>query len=118
MGESKRRRQATRSEKRGANVKRRLGSAELNLYIFPLIETVIRLPKSQDDLLAIWKLQIGHLTLERMARGELYCLLCEEPIAVDPPPIVGFLKPGDLHPELCGRVIEACQDVALRHVIR
>jgi hypothetical protein len=37
-----------------------------------------------------------------MARGELYCLLCEEPIAVDPPPIVGFLKLDDPHPELCG----------------
>jgi hypothetical protein len=74
-----------------------------------LIETAIRLPKSQDDLRAIWKLQIGHLTLERMARGELCCLLCEEPIAVDPPPIVGFLKPDDPHPELCGfSVCKSC----------
>jgi hypothetical protein len=101
MGEAKRRREATRSEKRGASVKRRLGSAELNLCIFPLIEIAIQPPKSPDDLLAMWRLQAGLVTLERKARGELYCLHCDEAIAVDPPPVVGFLKPDDPESELC-----------------
>jgi hypothetical protein len=107
MGESKRRRQATRSEKRGAIFKRRFGDAPLDLHLFPL--TAIQPPRSPADLpLAMWKLQVGLETFERMERGALYCIVCDGAIAWAPPASIGFLK-ADLGSELCGfAVCEAC----------
>jgi hypothetical protein len=95
MGESKRRAQ------RGAALKRRFGTVALDLHLFPLES--IDLPRSQADLpLAMWKLQIGLETLELRARGKLFCVCCDGPIAVDLPPVVGFLKPDAPRSELCG----------------
>jgi hypothetical protein len=45
----------------------------------------------------------------RKKRGELYCLHCDEAIAVDPPPIVGFLKSDERESELCCfSICESC----------
>jgi hypothetical protein len=102
MGESKRRCEATRSEKRGATLRRRFGDGPFDLCIFPLVEVALKPPRSPDDLLAIWKAIIGAETLKRQERGELYCLLCDGAIAVEPPPAVGFIKPDDLESDLAG----------------
>jgi hypothetical protein len=77
------------------------------LHLFPLIEVLV--PESLADLpLAMWRLEVGLETLERKRRGELFCILCDSPIALDLPPIVGFVKP-DESSRLCGfSVCEAC----------
>ena len=111
MGEAKRKRQATRSEKRGAALRKRLGGAPLDLHLFTLPS--IRPPQSPADLpLAMWKLQIGLETVGRLERGELFCVVCDEAIALAPPPVAGFVK-ADLGPELCGlAVCELCSRAA------
>ena len=60
----------------------------------------------------MWKLQIGLETLGRLGRGELFCVVCDEAIALAAPPFVGFIK-ADLGPELCGlAVCELCSKAA------
>jgi hypothetical protein len=107
MGEAKR-----RSEQRGASLRRRFGGAPLDLCIFPL--SAIKPPRSPADLpLAMWRLKIGLETLERQGRGELFCVVCDEPIASAPPPLVGFVRADDPKSELCGfSVCETCFRVA------
>jgi hypothetical protein len=107
MGEA-RRRQATRSEKRGAILRKRLGGAPLDFTL-----SSIKAPESAADApMAMWKLQIGIETLRRLERGELFCVVCDEAIALAPPPFAGFVK-ADLGPELCGlAVCELCSRAA------
>ena len=112
MGEAQRRqRQATRSEKRAAILRKRLGGAPLDMHLFTL--SSIRPPESPADRpMALWKLQIGLETLRRLERGELFCVVCDEAIALAPPPFAGFVK-ADLGPELCGlAVCELCSRAA------
>ena len=73
----------------------------------------IRPPQSPADLpLAMWKLQIGLETVGRLERSELFCVVCDEAIALAAPPFVGFIK-ADLGPELCGlAVCELCSKAA------
>ena len=106
MGEAK------RSERRGASLRRRFGGAPLDLCIFPL--SAIKPPRSPADLpLAMWRLKIGLETLERQGRGELFCVVCDEPIASAPPPLVGFVRADDPKSELCGfSICETCFRVA------
>jgi hypothetical protein len=112
MGDSKRRRQATRSEKRGAILKRRFGDAPLDLHLFPL--TAIQPPRSPADLpLAMWRLQVGVETLELQKRGALYCVACDGAIVGDLPPLVGFIRSDDPNSDLCGfAVCESCSHAA------
>ena len=107
MGEAKRKRQA----KRGAVLRQRLGGAPLDLHLFKL--SSIKAPESPADLpLAMWKLQIELETLRRLERSELFCVVCDEAIALAPPPFVGFIK-ADLGPELCGlAVCKLCSNAA------
>jgi hypothetical protein len=112
MGEAKRRPQATRSEKRGAILRQRFGTAPLDLCLFPL--AAIQPPKSPADLpLAMWRLQVGLETLERRERGALYCVVCDGAIVADLPPLVGFMRADDPNSDLCGFAIcETCFRVA------
>jgi hypothetical protein len=87
MGEARRKREA----KRDAILRKRLGGAPLDLHLFRL--SSIKPPQSAADLpLAMWKLQIGLETLGRLGRGELFCVVCDEAIALAPPPFTGFIK--------------------------
>jgi hypothetical protein len=108
MGEAKGRREATRSEKRAAILNRRFGATAFDLHIFPL--SAIKPSESPADLpLAAWMLQVGLETLERMKHDDLHCVVCDEHIALDLPPAVGFLKPDDPNSELVGfAVCEMC----------
>jgi hypothetical protein len=107
MGEAKWKRQATRSEKRGAVLRKRLGGAPLDMHLFTL--SSIKPPQSPADLpMTMWKLQIGLETLGRLEHGELFCVVCDEAIALGPPPVAGFVK-ADLGPGLMGfGVCEPC----------
>jgi hypothetical protein len=109
MGEAKRRRRA-------ANVRRLLGDAPLDLCLFPL--TAIEPPKSQDDLpLAVWRLQVGLETLQRQSCGELFCVVCDGPIAFGLPPLVGFVRGDKPNSGLCGfAVCETCLNTAKNDV--
>jgi hypothetical protein len=113
MGEAKRRRKGTRqafprSLRRAAILRRRFGDAPLDLCLFPL--SAIHPPASPADLpLAVWRLQAGVEALELQGRGELFCVICDGAIAVDPPPLVGFVRADDPNSELGGfAVCEAC----------
>jgi hypothetical protein len=111
MGEAKRRREATRSEKRAADLKQRFGDTPFEIHLFPL--SAIQ-PESPADLpLALWRLQVGLEVLNRKERGDLYCVACDERIALGLPPIVGFIKPVDRDSELAVfAVCETCFRVA------
>jgi hypothetical protein len=92
MSKANRRRQPTRQEKRAANLRRRFGDEPPELYLFPM--TGLEPPRSPAEArVAAWFLQAGLEVLARQARGELYCLVCGGPIALDPPPFVGVIKP-------------------------
>jgi hypothetical protein len=110
MGAANRPRRATRPEKRSARLRLRLGDGPLDLCLFAL--SAIKPPESPADLrLAMWRLQVGADILGRHARGELFCLVCEEPIRSRPAHF-GFLK-ADLSLELCGFAIcESCFEAA------
>src|SRR5262249_46251575 len=61
----------------------------------PDVEVAVNNSGPPADLpLAAWKLRIGLETLERQRRGELFCLLCDSLIALDPP-LVGFIRGDD-----------------------
>jgi hypothetical protein len=118
MGEAKRRRQATRSERRGAALKKQLGDGAFQLCLFPLWS--VRPPESPADLpLTLWKLQTALAVLDRQKQGKLYCICCDGAIAVDPPTVAGFLKAEDRDAELaviavceaCNRSVESAEDL-------
>jgi hypothetical protein len=84
MGESRRRRRATRSEKRGASLRRRFGSAPLELCLFPL--TGVEPPRSSaEERVAAWFFQASLQVLARKERGELDCVCCDAPKRRDGP---------------------------------
>jgi hypothetical protein len=91
-------------------LRKRLGGAPLDMHLFTL--SSIQPPESPADApMAMWKLQIGLETIGRLERGELFCVVCDEAIALAPP-FVGFIK-ADLGPELCGlAVCKLCSNAA------
>jgi hypothetical protein len=104
MGESKRQRQATRNEKRGAILRRRFGDTPLELHLFSLCSVE---PPVWGDRVSIWRFQVALAVFERQKRGELFCIGCDEPVAVQLPPVVGFVRPEDRDSELA--VLAVCE---------
>jgi hypothetical protein len=104
MGESKRRRQATRNEKRGAILRRRFGEAPLELHLFSLCSVE---PPVWGDPLSIWRFQVALAVFERQKSGKLFCIGCDGAIAVELPPVVGFAWPEDRDSELA--VLAVCE---------
>jgi hypothetical protein len=51
-------------------------------------------------------------TLERHARGTLYCVACDGAIVLDLPPLVGFIRADDPNSDLCGFAV--CEAVLPR----
>jgi hypothetical protein len=61
----------------------------------------------------MWKLQVGLETLERQRRGELFCIVCDTSMVLDPPSMIGFVRGDDPSSDLCGfSVCSACVGIA------
>jgi hypothetical protein len=63
-----------------------------------------------EERVAMWFLQAGLEVLARKERGELDCVCCDTPIALDPPPFVALIKPEGQDSEL--GVLVVCEGCA------
>jgi hypothetical protein len=63
-----------------------------------------------EERVAAWFLQAGLEALAHKERGEIDCVCCDTPIALDPPPFIGLIKSEGQDSEL--GVVVVCEGCA------